>query len=119
MERVKENKGAPGIDGETIKKYDRHSYKDLHELLEKLKKKEYKPSPARRVYIPRKNDKKRPLGIPTVEDRIVQQAVVNVLQPKFETHIFHKWSCGYRPNRGMERVLQIIMANIEQGYNYI
>ncbi len=49
----------------------------------------------------------------------MQQAVVNALQPKFEKHIFHKWSCGYRPGRGMERVLQIIMANIEQGYNYI
>ncbi|WP_059103155.1 group II intron reverse transcriptase/maturase [Shouchella shacheensis] len=117
--QVKANKGAPGIDGETIKEYDRHSYKNLHALLEKLKKKEYLPSPARRVYIPKKNGKKRPLGIPTVEDRIVQQAVVNALQPKFEAHIFHKWSCGYRPNRGMERVLQIIMANIEQGYNYI
>lgn len=117
--QVKANKGAPGIDGETIKEYDRHSYKNLHVLLEKLKKKEYIPSPARRVYIPKKNGKKRPLGIPTVEDRIVQQAVVKALQPKFERHIFHKWSCGYRPNRGIERVLQIIMANLEQGYNYI
>mgnify|MGYP001945386787 CR=1 FL=1 len=117
--QVKANKGAPGIDGETIKEYDRHSYKNLHDLLEKLKEKEYRPSPARRVYIPKKNGKKRPLGIPTVEDRIVQQAVVNALQPKFEKNIFHKWSCGYRPNRGIERVLQIIMANLEQGYNYI
>jgi len=117
--QVKENKGAPGIDGETIKEYDKHSFKNLHKLLEKLKAKEYKPSPARRVYVPKKNGKKRPLGIPTVEDRIVQQAVVNAMQPKFEKHIFHKWSCGYRPNLGMERVLQIIMANIEQGYNYI
>lgn len=117
--QVKANKGAPGIDGETIKDYDRNSYKYLHELLETLKKKEYRPSPARRVYIPKKNGKKRPLGIPTVQDRIVQQAVVNALQPKFEAHIFHKWSCGYRPNIGIERALQIIMANIEQGYNYI
>lgn len=117
--QVKENKGAPGIDGETIKAYDLHSYVNLHELLDRLKKKEYRPNPARRVYIPKKNGKKRPLGIPTVEDRIVQQAVVNVLQPKFEAHIFHRWSCGYRPNRGIERALQIIMANMEQGYNYI
>jgi group II intron reverse transcriptase/maturase len=117
--QVKANKGAPGTDGETIREYDRNSYKNLHLLLEKLKKKEYLPSPARRVYIPKKNGKKRPLGIPTVEDRIVQQTVVNALQPKFEKHIFHKWSCGYRPGRGIERVLQIIMANIEQGYNHI
>jgi len=117
--QVKENKGAPGIDGETIKEYDRNADAKLLQLLDKLKAKEYKPSPARRIYISKKNGKKRPLGIPTVEDRIVQQAVVNALQPKFEKHIFHKWSCGYRPNKGMERVLQIIMANVEQGYNYI
>lgn len=117
--QVKANKGAPGVDGETIKEYDSHSYKNLHNLFEKLKEKEYIPSPARRVYIPKKNGKKRPLGIPTVEDRIVQQEVVNSIQPKLEKHIFHKWSCGYRPNRGIERVIQIIMANLEQGYNYI
>ncbi|MFC3783380.1 reverse transcriptase domain-containing protein, partial [Bacillus chungangensis] len=56
---------------------------------------------------------------PNIEDRIVQQAVVNVLEPKFEDHIFHNWSCGYRPNRGAKRVLQIITWNIEKGYNYI
>ncbi|XJZ28999.1 group II intron reverse transcriptase/maturase [Bacillota bacterium Lsc_1132] len=67
----------------------------------------------------KKNGKLRPLGIPNIEDRVVQQALVDVLQPKFEQNIFHKWSCGYRPNLGAKRVLQIIMANIEQGYNYI
>jgi group II intron reverse transcriptase/maturase len=116
---VKANKGAGGIDGETITSYQLNIYKNLQHLREKLRLKEYKPSPVRRVYIPKKNGKKRPLGIPNVEDRIVQQAVVNAMQPKFENNVFHNWSCGYRPNRGVQRALQIITWNIEKGYNYI
>lgn len=118
-EKVEANKGSGGIDGETIDSYRLHLDENLDSLLQKLRSKEYKPSPVRRHYIPKKNGKMRPLGIPNIEDRIVQQAVVDVLQPKFEKDIFHKWSCGYRPNVGVERVLQIIMASIEQGYNYI
>jgi RNA-directed DNA polymerase len=117
--KVEFNKGSGGIDGETIDSYRFNLEKNLGVLLEKLKNKEYKPSPVRRHYIPKKNGKLRPLGIPNIEDRIVQQALVDVLQPKFEEHVFHKWSCGYRPNLGAKRVVQIIMANIEQGYNYI
>lgn len=114
--KVEVNKGSGGIDGETIDSYRNHEDDNLESLLLKLRKKEYKPSPVKRRYIPKKNGDKRPLGIPTIEDRIVQQAMVNVLEPKFEGGIFHKWSCGYRPGRGAKRVMQIIMANIEQGY---
>lgn len=118
-EKVKANKGAGGIDGETLESYERNVDERLENLLNKLKAKEYEPSAVRRVYIPKKNGKERPLGIPTIEDRIVQQAIVNVLEPKCEEFIFHKWSCGYRPDKGATRVLQIIMWNIENGYNYI
>lgn len=117
--KVKENRGAGGIDGETIASFERNIDANIMNLLEKLKAKEYKPSPVRRVYIPKKNGKMRPLGIPTVEDRIVQQAIMDVLQPKCEEVIFHRWSCGYRPHLGAKRVAQIILWNIEQGYNYI
>ena len=117
--QVKANKGTGGIDGETIESYEANLEDNVLELLQRLKSKEYKPSPVRRVYIPKKDGKMRPLGIPTIEDRIVQQSLVNILQPKFEETLFHNWSVGYRPNRGVKRALQIILWNIESGYNYI
>lgn len=119
FEQVKVNKGAGGIDGETLESYEKNLEGNIMGLLEKLKTKTYQPQPVKRVYIPKKNGKKRPLGIPTIEDRVVQQSVVNVLQPKFENQLFHSWSVGYRPNRGVKRALQIILWNIEQGYNYV
>lgn len=118
-QQVKENKGAGGIDGETIESYGKKQDENINKLLAKLRSKEYYPSPVRRRYIPKKNGKLRPLGIPNIEDRIVQQAVVNVLQPKCEETVFHRWSCGYRPGYGAKRVAQIILWNIETGYNYI
>lgn len=115
---VKANKGAGGIDGETIESYEANLEENVFDLLRRLRNKEYKPSPVRRVYIPKKDGKMRPLGIPTIEDRIVQQSLVNILQPKFEDTLFHNWSVGYRPNRGVKRALQIILWNIESGYKY-
>ena len=117
--QVKSNKGSGGIDGETIADFDKKSEERILEILEKLKPKTYTPAPVRRVYIPKKNGDKRPLGIPVIEDRIIQQTLVNILSPKFEDGIFHKCSCGYRPNYGMEKVLQLILWNIEKGRNYV
>lgn len=119
FEQVKANKGAGGIDGETIESYSTKLDENIMTLLNKLRTKTYEAQPVKRVYIPKKDGKRRPLGIPTIEDRIVQQSVVNILQPKFEDFLFHSWSVGYRPNRGVERALQIILWNIEQGYNHI
>lgn len=118
-EQVKANKGSGGVDGVTIETYKSREEENIKKLLERLKEKSYKPTPVRRVYIPKKNGKMRPLGIPTIEDRIVQQSVVNIMQPKFENEIFHKWSCGYREGLGAERVLQIILWNLETGYNHV
>ena len=118
-QKVEENGGAGGIDGETIKSFKEHEEAKIADLLQRLRSKSYKPTAVRRQYIPKKNGKLRPLGIPNIEDRIVQQAIVNVLSPKCEEHIFHKWSCGYRPNLGIKRVMQIILWNIETGYNHI
>lgn len=117
--QVKANKGCGGIDYETIETFRADEDNKIMELLEELKTKTYKPKPVKRVYIPKKDGKKRPLGIPVIKDRIVQQSVVNILSPKFEDGIFHKCSCGYRPDMGIERVMQIILWYIERGYNHI
>lgn len=117
--KVKANRGSGGIDGVTIKEYAKNEQENVLELLEKLKAKEYKPTPVRRVYIPKKDGKKRPLGIPTLEDRIVQQALTDILMPKYEKLVFHNWSMGYQPGRGVESALQVIIKNIELGRNWI
>lgn len=117
--QVKENKGCGGIDGETIETFKLKEEEKIKKLLGILKERSYIPTAVKRVYIPKKNGKFRSLGIPTIEDRIVQQSVVNVLNPKFNKEIFHKWSCGYREGLGMERAMQIIMWNLETEYNHI
>lgn len=117
--QVKKNKGAGGIDGVTLEDYEKKLESNLDDLLSRLQEKRYNPSPVRRKYIAKKNGKLRPLGIPNIEDRIVQQAVVLVLQPKFEEHVFHKWSCGYRPNTGIVKALQVILWNIETDHNHV
>lgn len=91
----------------------------LSEILTKLWDREYKLSPVARKYIPKKNGKLRPLGIPTIEDRIIQQALVTRLTPLFEEEVFHDNSCGFRPNRDSQLVLTKIIDRIENNYHYI
>ena len=117
--RVRSNKGAGGVDKVTIEKFEENLDENIAELLKELKEKTYKPSPVRRVYIPKKNGKMRPLGIPTIKDRIVQQALVLRLEPFFEANVFHRDSCGFRPNRDAETALKKILWNIETGHHYI
>lgn len=117
--KVRSNKGAGGVDRVTIGKYEENLDDNIRELLKELKEKTYKPSPVRRVYIPKKNGKVRPLGIPTIKDRIVQQALVLRLEPFFEANVFHRDSCGFRPNRDAETALKKIIWNIETGHHYI
>ena len=117
--QVEANKGSGGIDYETIETFKADEENKIMGILDELRDRTYKPTPVRREYIPKKNGKLRPLGIPIIKDRVIQQSVVNVLSPLCEKEIFHKWSCGYRPNLGAERVLQIILWNVETGYNHI
>lgn len=101
---VRANKGAPGIDGETVFAYGQHLEERLGQLHHELKTGTYEPQPVKRVEIPKPDGSKRPLGIPTVKDRIVQQALLNILQPIFDPG-FHPSSYGYRPGRSCHKAV--------------
>lgn len=116
---VKANRGAEGVDKVTIQDFEKNLDENLDSLLKSLKEKTYKPSPVRRVYIPKKNGKMRPLGIPTIKDRIVQQALTDKLSPFFEKEVFHDNSCGFRPGRDAELAVKKIVSRLEYGYFYV
>ena len=103
-QQVKKNKGAPGIDGITIQAYGENLHENTEILHLELKTGTYEPSPVRRVEIPKPDGSSRPLGIPTVRDRVVQQALVNIIQPIFEKD-FHPSSYGYRPGRSSQKAI--------------
>ncbi len=97
--QVKENKGSTGIDKQTIEDIeDNGEDKFVQEIQEELKEGSYNPPPVRRVYIPKANGKTRPLGIPTVKDRIIQTAMKIVIEPIFEAD-FKDCSYGFRPKK--------------------
>lgn len=116
---VKANKGCAGIDKMSIKKFSEHEDEYIDELLIELKNKTYKPSPVKRVYIKKKNGKLRPLGIPTIKDRIVQQAIVMRVQGFFEKNVFHKNSCGFRPGMGTQDAIYKVANRLNEGFKYI
>ena len=115
--RVKANKGASGVDGMTVDEALPWLKENGSELLEKIRNGKYKPSPVRRVEIPKDNGSKRQLGIPTVIDRIIQQAIAQVLIPIYEPK-FSEGSYGYRPNRSAKDAIVKVKEYAEQGYRY-
>jgi len=114
-QRVKANHGSPGIDGQTIKDIDEEGVDDfLKSIQQELKTKEYRPSPARRVYIPKPEGRQRPLSIPTVKDRVVQMALKMVIEPIFEAD-FEDNSYGYRPRRSAQQAAEEICKYLNYG----
>ena len=113
--RVKANKGAPGVDGMTVEEAFEWLKEHNHELTERIRKGHYTPSPVRRVEIPKPDGGIRKLGIPTVIDRIIQQAMTQQLIPIYEPK-FSDGSFGYRPGRSAKDAVQRIKEYAEQGY---
>ena len=87
IKAVKGNKGAAGIDKMPVEELDRYFAEHGEEIKAQIRAKQYKPQPVRRVYIPKANGKQRPLGIPTVVDRVIQQAIAQVLSPGYERYL--------------------------------
>ena len=115
--RVKANKGACGVDGMTIEEVLPWLKKHREELLESIRSGKYKPSPVRRVEIPKDNGGKRQLGIPTVIDRIIQQAIAQVLIPIYESK-FSNGSYGYRPHRSAKDAILKVKEYADEGYKF-
>jgi RNA-directed DNA polymerase len=116
---VKRNKGAAGVDRVTVERFEQHQNTYLRELHERLKRGTYTPPPVKRVYIPKADGTQRPLGIPTVADRVVQQAVRRVLQPIFEEWVFLPCSHGFRPGRSTRTAVMQVEEFRRQGYRWV
>jgi len=112
---VQRNDGGPGIDGQTIEEIEQYgAIRLIDEIHELLKSKTYQPQPIKRVHIPKGDGKTRPLGIPTVKDRIIQQVCLLILEPIFEED-FLDCSYGYRPGRSAHHALDAIERNLKTG----
>jgi len=120
FEKVKVKKGGPGVDNQTIDKFESRLEENLEKLHTELKKGTYRPQAIKRIYIPKPGNKqeRRPLGIPTIRDRVVQGALVNVLGPIFEKE-FAENSFGFRPGRGAKDALREVKKLIKEGYIHV
>jgi len=116
--QVFRNKGAAGIDGVTVEELRDYLKEHKEEILWEIRNRKYKPQPVRRVQIPKENGKKRNLGIPTVVDRVIQQAMVQVLSPIYEKQ-FSNSSYGFRPKRSCEMAVIRALELMNEGYDWI
>ena len=118
IRKVKKNKGAPGVDKMTVQEVEEWFNQYKEELISKILNKQYKPMSVKRVYIPKPNGKQRPLGIPTVVDRVIQQAMLQVLSEIYEP-IFSDHSYGFRPNRSAHMAMEEVLGYLNDGYEWI
>ena len=115
--KVVANKGVAGVDGITVEEFD-YLKENKDRIINQIRKRKYKPQPVKRVQIPKENGKMRNLGIPTVTDRIIQQAIFQVISPIFEKQ-FNDNSFGFRPNRSCEQAVIRALEYLNDGYEWI
>lgn len=118
IKRVKANKGASGVDKMPVDKLESYFNEHRKEIIESIMNKTYRPQPVRRVYIPKSNGKLRPLGIPTVVDRVIQQAIAQRLSPIYE-NIFSEYSYGFRPNRDCHTAMNKVLEYLNDGFEWV
>ena len=116
--QVYKNKGASGVDGVTTEELFAYIKEHKEEILWQIRNRKYKPQPVRRVYIPKENGKMRKLGIPSVIDRVLQQAIIQVLTPIYEEQ-FSDNSFGFRPNRSCEMAVIKVLECFNDGYDWV
>ncbi|MCR4996745.1 MAG: hypothetical protein K6A61_05525 [Butyrivibrio sp.] len=118
FKRVCENKGAGGVDGMAVEELDGYIRKNWITIREEIRERKYIPQPVRRVQIPKSDGSKRNLGIPTVMDRVIQQAISQVLMPMCEP-LFSNHSYGFRPNRSCEMAIEEFLEFLNEGYEWM
>lgn len=118
VRRVKSNKGVAGVDKMTVYEIDTYLQNNKERIKKEILEKKYRPQPVKRVYIPKSNGKKRPLGIPTVMDRVIQQAIAQVLMKSYEDR-FSDNSFGFRPNRSAHDALERTLDYLNEGYEWV
>jgi RNA-directed DNA polymerase len=118
LHQVRSNRGAPGIDGMSVDELAQHLREHWLEIRAQLEAGRYKPQPVRRVEIPKPDGRKRLLGIPTVLDRFIQQAIAQVVQTQWDPH-FHDRSYGFRPSRSAHQALRQLQSDIREGRRWV
>lgn len=118
IKRVKSNKGVAGVDKMTADEIDEYFKSNKETIKKQILEKKYRPQPVRRVYIPKSNGRKRPLGIPTVVDRVIQQAIAQVLT-KIYDDTFSDNSFGFRPNRSAQNAIMRTLDYLNEGYEWV
>ena len=118
IKRVKSNKGAPGVDSIKTDEVENYFKENGEEILNKIRRRKYKPLPVKRVEIPKPDGSKRPLGIPSVKDRVLQQAIVQVLTPMCE-EVFSNSSYGFRPKRSAQQAVIKALEYFNNGYDWL
>lgn len=118
IKRVKSNKGVAGVDKMTVDEIDEYFKANKETIKKQILEKKYKPQPVKRVYISKPNGKKRPLGIPTVVDRVIQQAVAQELSRIYD-ETFSDNSFGFRPHRSAQNAMMRTLDYLNEGYEWV